>query len=484
MNNCSCNRRMQVRSRRDFLVHSGFGFGALALGYLLTGDTAAAATSLVGNLNPLAPKRPHFPAQAKHVIFIFMQGGPSQVDTFDPKPALSRLDGQPLPASFLEGEVTLAQIKAEESKLMGSRRSFKRCGKSGLEVSDLFSNLGELADDLAVIRSCYHESPIHGPAISLIHTGSLRLGNPSMGAWVLYGLGSETENLPAYVVMADSVLRNGKSAIGSGFLPAIYQGTVLSTEGEPIENLTPPPELDMDRQRVILDQLKQWNERHWESRPDDTNLAARITNYELAFRMQMAAPELVELGKEPAYISKMYGLDDEPTAKFGRICLLARRMVERGVRFVHLYNSDWDGHSECDKNHRENARRTDIPLAGLLLDLKQRGLLESTLVVCAGEFGRTPMMQGKEGRDHNPYGFSVLMAGGGIKGGKAIGATDELGFRAVEDRLHINDLHATMLELLGLDHKKLHVFVSGLEKRLTGVGQEGEKSIARRLLEG
>ena len=484
MNDSSCNRRQKVKSRREFLTQSSFGFGALALGYLLQQESAVAATSSVGDLNPLAAKPPHFAAKAKHVIFVFMQGGPSQVDTFDPKPALNRLDGQPLPASFFQEKISLAQIVAEESKLMGTRRTFHRCGQSGLEISDLFEHLGKHADDLAVIRSCYHESPIHGPAISMIHTGSLRLGNPSMGAWALYGLGSETENLPAYIVMADEYLRNGKSVIGSGFLPAVYQGTVLSTEGESIENLVRPAQLTREKQRAILDQLKQWNERHLAERPDDTNLAARITNYELAFRMQTAAPELTDLSKEPEHVRKLYGLDEEPTARFGRMCLLARRMVERGVRFVHLYNSDWDGHEEVDKNHRENARKTDVPLAGLLADLKQRGLLESTLVVSSGEFGRTPVMQGREGRDHNPYGFSAWMAGGGIRGGKAIGATDEFGFRAVEDKVHVNDLHATMLELLGLDHKKLHVLVSGLEKRLTGVGEDGEHSIAKRLIAG
>ena len=407
MNDCSCNRHQKVKSRREFLTQSSFGFGALALGYLLQQVSALAATRSVGHLNPLAAKPPHFAAKAKHVIFLFMQGGPSQVDTFDPKPALNRLDGQPLPASFFQEKIPLPQIVAEESKLMGTRRTFNRCGESGLEILDLFENPGKLADDLAVIRSCYHESLVHGPAISMIHTGSLRLGNPSMGAWALYGLGSETENLPAYIVMADDYLRNGKSVIGSGFLPAIYQGTMLSTEGEPIENLVGPPQLTRENQRAILDQLKQWNERHLAERPDDSNLAARITNYELAFRMQTATPALTDLSKEPEHVRKLYGLDEEPTARFGRICLLARRMVERGVRFVHLYNSDWDGHSECDKNYRENARKTDVPIAGLLADLKQRGPLESTLVVSAGEFGRTPLMQGREGRDHNPHGFSA-----------------------------------------------------------------------------
>lgn len=479
MNPSSCNLRMKARTRREFLEGSSFGFGSLALAYLLQRDSLASA----GSVDPLAPKVAHFPAKAKHVIFVFLQGGPSQIDTFDPKPVLSRLDGQFLPPSFLQGETALAQIKANESKLMGSRRQFKKHGQSGLEISDLFENLAKLSDDLVVIRSCYHDSVIHGPAISLIHTGSNRLGSPSMGAWVVYGLGCETENLPAYVVMSDGFLRNSKAVIGSGFLPAVYQATVVSTDGTALENLSPPQELRGVSQQLLLDQIKVWNQRHWAERPDDTRLAARMSNYELAFRMQTAGPELVDLAPEPESIRKMYGLDDEPTAKFGRICLLARRMVERGVRFVHLYNSDWDGHSECDANHRANGRKTDVPLAALIADLKQRGLLESTLIVCTGEFGRTPMMQGKEGRDHNPYGFSVLMAGGGIKGGQAIGATDEIGFRAVEDKVHLHDLHATMLELLGLDHRRLHVSVSGLEKRLTGVGDEGQ-SIARRLVAG
>ena len=484
MNPYSCNRRVTVRTRREFLMRSGMGFGSLALGYLLNQDSVAAAKTLLDSVNPLAPKTPHFPAKAERVIFIFLQGGPSQMDTFDPKPDLNRLDGQPLPPSFLEGGLPLAQVVAEECKLMGTRRTFKRWGKSGLEIADIFENLAQFADDLAVIRSCYHESFVHGPAISLIHTGSLLLGNPSMGAWALYGLGSETENLPSYIVMTDDIMRNGKSVVGSGYLPAIYQSTVLSTQGAPLENLAPQAEIGIDRQRIMLSQLEKWNERHLKERPDDTRLAARIENYELAFRMQMAGPELIDLSGEPEYVRRMYGMDKEPTATFGRMCLLARRMVERGVRFVHLYNNDWDAHTECDKNHRENALKTDLPLAGLLGDLKQRGLLESTLVVCTGEFGRTPIMQAKEGRDHNPYGFSAWMAGGGIIGGKVIGATDEIGFRAVADKVHVHDLHATMLELLGLDHKKLHVLVSGLEKRLTGVGDDGSNSIAKRLREG
>ena len=480
----SCNRRVEVRSRREFLARSAFGFGSLAFGYLLNRDSGLWAAGPVEAVNPLAPKQPHFPAKAKHVIFLFMQGGPSHVDTFDPKPELKRLDGQFLPPSFQKGELALAQINAKESKLMASRRTFKRYGQSGIEISDLFENLANFADDLAVIRSCYHESFIHGPALNILHTGSSRMGQASMGAWLLYGLGSESDNLPAYIIMADGKIRTSKALFGSGFLPAYYQGTLLSTEGAILDDLNPPPEMDLRSEKIVLGQIKTWNERHLLERPDDTSLAARMSNFELAFRMQMAGPELIDLSSEPEHVRKMYGLDSEPTANFGRMCLLARRMVERGVRFVHLYNSDWDGHGECDKNHRENARKTDIPVAGLLGDLKQRGLLESTLVVCTGEFGRTPVMQGNEGRDHHPYGFTTWMAGGGIKGGKVIGATDEIGWRAVEEKMHVSDIHATMLGLLGLDHKKLHVFVSGLEKRLTGVGEDGEHNIAERLLKG
>jgi Protein of unknown function (DUF1501) len=485
MNPFSCNRRVQVTSRREFLVRSSFGFGSLALGYLINGDSALASVSSSGPAGPLTPKTPHFTTKARSVIFIFLQGGPSQVDTFDPKPELSRLNGQLVPPSFLQGMLGLAQIKAEEAKLMSSRRVFSRYGQSGLEISDLFQNVAKFADDLAIIRSCHHESVIHGPALNMIHTGTVRLGHPSMGAWVLYGLGSETQDLPSYMVMADSFMRNGKAVIGSGFLPAVYQATVLSTEGEPLENLARPSQINGQSQQAMLSQLKTWNERHLAERPDDTSLAARINNYELAFRMQTAGPELTDLGREPERIRRMYGVDNEPTARFGRICLLARRMVERGVRFVHLYNSDWDSHTENDRLHRENAAKTDLPIAGLLGDLKQRGLLESTLVVCVGEFGRTPMMQGKEGRDHNPFGFTAWMAGGGIRGGKVIGATDEIGLHAVHDKVHANDLHAAMLTLLGLDHKKLNVSISGLEKRLTGVGPDGEHGVevAKKLVE-
>jgi len=482
MSDTCCNNRVRVRSRREFLQKSSYGFGSMALAYLLGRDTAFASATPMGAINPLAPKTPPYPAKAKNVIFLFMEGGPSHVDTFDHKPELNRLEGQLLPPSFLKKNVQVAQINAKESKLMGSKRTFKRYGQSGMEISDVWQNVAQFADEMAVVRSCYHESFIHGPALSMLHSGSLRLGYPSLGAWVLYGMGSESQNLPAYMVMVDTFIRGSKSLFGSGFLPATYQGTLVSTQGDPFDDLVPPPEMDPQSQRVVLDQLKAWNTRHLEQRPDDTTLEARISNFELAFRMQTAAPELNDLSKEPESIRKLYGLDQEPTARYGRMCLLARRMVERGVRFVHLYNNDWDGHAECDKNHVDNSRRTDIPIAGLLTDLKQRGMLESTLIVCAGEFGRTPVMQGNLGRDHHPYGFSIWMAGGGIKGGKVIGATDELGWDAVEDRVHVHDVHATILALLGFDHKKLTFFDSGRDMRLTGVGDEGSHAFADRLL--
>ena len=473
-----------VRSRRQFLRKSAFGFGSLALGHLLDRDGAFAAETTSSRENPLRSKEPHFPAKAKSVIFIFLQGGLSQVDSFDPKPALAQWDGKLLPADFGGGRLLLAQINAFEAKFMQTRRTFKKRGQSGTEISDLFEHTAQLADDLAVIRSCYHESFIHGPALSVLNTGSLRLGAPSLGAWTLYGLGSETDNLPAYVVMTDNYLRSSKSLYGTGFLPATYQGTLVSTTGPAFENLNPPQQIGVGRQRKILDQVRRWNQRHLESREDDSRLDARMNNYELAFRMQMAAPELMDLSKEPAHVRELYGLEGEQTGKFGGMCLLARRMVERGVRFVQLYSSGWDGHSECDKGHLKVAAKMDEPVAGLLKDLKQRGLLDSTLIVSVGEFGRTPIMQGNDGRDHNPYGFSAWLAGGGIRGGKVIGATDEFGFAAVEDKVHVHDLHATILELLGLDHLKLTYYFEGLERRATGVGDSGNHSIASRLLEG
>lgn len=465
----NCNRHLPAQSRRDFLFRSAFGFGGIALG------------NLCGAVNPLAPKPSHRPAKAKNVIYLFMQGGPSHVDTFDPKPSLTRFDGKPLPPSFRADGLDLQFIKVADSKLMGSRRTFRKYGQSGLEISDLFQNLGAHADDVAVIRSVYHDSFIHGPALNLLYTGSIRVGFPSVGSWVLYGLGSECDNLPAFVVMTDgSIGGRSRGSYSSGFLPAIYQGTVLRTEGAPLVNLSPPPDVSAADQRALLDQVGRWNRLHLEEREDDSRLEAQISNYELAFRMQVAAPNLVDISSEPEHVRRLYGLEDKQTERFGRMCLLSRRMVERGVRFIQLISTDWDGHGECDKNHVENARKIDKPIAGLISDLKQRGLLESTLIVWVGEFGRTPVMQGTEGRDHHPYAFSAWMCGGGIRGGKVVGATDEFGFRAVEDRVHVHDLHATWLSLLGLDHRKVTYFFSGRDFRLTDV--EGNFDFSQRLL--
>jgi hypothetical protein len=485
MKTSCCGRQEVVNSRREFLTKSAFGFGGVALTYLLDKEAAFGAvfpnTRTPSSQDTLVPKPPHFPAKAKSVIFIFMQGGMSHVDTFDPKPELARFDGQPLPPSFNTGELKLQFISADQAKLMSSRFQFKRRQQSGIEMSELFAELAQHADDVAVIRSCYHDSFIHGPALNMLYTGSVLVGHPSVGSWVLYGLGSETDRLPAFMVMTDgSISGRSSSSYQSGFLPALYQGTLVRTEGSPIMNLAPPSQIDQGEQRMILDQLGDWNREYLKNRADDTRLAARIANNELAFRMQMAAPELIDISKESPQVTEMYGIGKEPTDKFGRMCLLARRMVERDVRFVQLISTDWDGHSECGKNHLENARKIDKPIAGLIADLKQRGMLDSTLIVSSGEFGRTPVMQGNEGRDHSPYGFSVWLAGGGVRGGKVIGATDELGFRAVEDKVHAHDLHATMLSLLGLDHRKLTYLFLGREQRLTDIG--GQNDLSQRLL--
>lgn len=460
-----CLRFTPVFDRRQFLRCSAFGFGASVLGSLMAQDAAATESP---SKNPLPAREPHFPGKAKRVIFIFCAGGPSQLETFDPKPALVKYNGQPIPDSYRTDGLALQFMKASDGKLMASQFEFHKHGQSGLEISSLFPKLAVHADDLAVIRSCHHDSFIHGPASAIVNTGSSLLGHPSMGAWVVYGLGNMTENLPAYITMTDGGFRPGPAvSYGSGFLPAIYQGTVLRTEGTPISNLVAAGA--PGQQRAMLDTLNRWNERYASARAEDTRLTAQLANYELAFRMQTAAPDLIRIDDETAATRELYGVDREPTSKFGRMCLLARRMAERGVRYIQLFNNDWDGHGECAANHKANAERTDQPIAALLADLKQRGLFESTLVVWAGEFGRTPVMQGSNGRDHSPYGFSVWMAGGGVKGGQAIGATDELGFRAIERKVHVHDLHATMLALLGLDHERLTYHFEGRARRLTDV---------------
>ena len=469
--------------RRQFLARSALGFGALAASSLLPGATLA---------NPLAARKPHFAAKGKAVIFLFMHGGPSHIDTFDPKPALVKLHGQPAPPSF--GKADFQFTRMDRVPLMASPRVFKKRGQSGLEISDLFEHTAQHADDLTVIRSCYHDGFTHVTGQSWMNTGWPRVGRPSVGSWVVYGLGSETDNLPAYVVMLDGGIKEGTPAYGSGFLPAAYQGTVLRTEGPPILNVNRPAGLSENEQKRMFGLLRDLNEQHRAPRADDTELAARIASYELAFKMQMSVPSVADISKESAATRKLYGLDQPMTAEFGTQCLMARRLVESGVRFVQLYSGGkkgsevgWDGHNECDQNHQFMAAKVDKPIAGLLADLKSRGLLESTVVLWGGDFGRTPFTDGAEagggnrnGRDHNPYGFSVWLAGGGSKGGRVIGATDDIGLHAQEDKVTMHDLHASILHLLGMDHKRLTYFYQGRDFRLTDV--HGENNLGPRLL--
>jgi hypothetical protein len=409
-----------------------------------------------------------------------MQGGASHLETFDYKPLLQKHDGQLLPESLRDFD--LAQINTADARVMAPLFPFRKCGESGQEISSLFPQLRQQADKLAIIRSMHHDLFIHGSAMTMMHSGTSLLGHPSIGAWIVYGLGCETESLPAYIAMTDSMFRNGASMYSSGFLPAVYQGTAVRAEGVPIQNLVRHADITAREQRLLLDQIDSWNRRHLESRPGDSQLEARIANYELAFRMQTAAPELIDLSRETRATRELYGVDNGPSARFGTMCLLARRMVERGVRYVQLICGDWDAHGDCRGNHASQAQKIDQPIAGLMTDLQQRGLLETTLLVWVGEFGRTPIRQGTDGRDHHPYGFSAWMAGGGIVGGKTIGATDDFGFAAVEDKVHVNDLHATMLGLLGIDHEELTYFFEGRYRRLTDVG--GENNLAPRLVRG
>jgi hypothetical protein len=450
-------------NRREFLLHGGAGFGATVLTALL-GDRAVAKEA-----GPLAPRPPHHPATAKSVIFLFMEGGPSHLDLFDPKPTLTELAGKTLPESF--GKV-LTSMGETSAPLLASKRRWKQHGQSGTWVSDWLPHIAGCVDDLAVIRSCWADGINHSAGVCQMNTGSILAGRPSLGSWVSYGLGTENQNLPSFVVMQDNTSQvvNGPRNWGAGFMPAVYQGVRLRPDSEPVPNLHPPAEVGAERQQAKLDLLAELNKDHAASRPLQTELEARITSYELAFRMQAEAPEAVDLSKETEATQKLYGLDVKETADFGRQCLLARRLVERGVRFVQLYHgagSKWDAHTKIETNHAALCRSADRPVAGLLQDLKARGLLESTLVVWGGEFGRTPMSEKGDGRDHNPTGFTMWMAGGGVKGGQVIGATDELGLRAVEDRLHVHDLHATILHLLGLNHMQLIYRYKGRPERPT-----------------
>ncbi len=457
-------------TRRDFLRGAGGGFGMIALAAMLAEQgLLAAAEETDPALNPLAPKPPHRDARAQRVIFLFMSGGPSHLELFDPKPELQRLNGQKLPASF--GMVKTRRA-VDKNRLLATKRTFRKYGQSDIEISDLLPNLATCADDLCLLRGCYGDSVTHPESVYLMNTGSILMGRPSLGAWVAYGLGTENQNMPAFAVLPDprGWVKGGAPAWGNGFLPAAYQGTVLRGGPSPILHLRTPPGISDAQQRRTLDFINRLNRDHLQKRPEETELAARIASYELAFRMQMNAPEVVDVRKESEATRRLYGLDRPESAEFGLRCLLARRMVERGVRFVQLYCGDtngWDAHTDIEGNHRALCLQSDRPMAGLLKDLKARGLLDSTLVIWGGEFGRTPMTEGTSGRDHNPHGFTMWLAGGGVKGGQVIGATDAVGLRAAEDKTHVHDVHATILHLLGLNHKHLTFRHNGRNERLT-----------------
>lgn len=456
-------------SRRQFFTRAGAGFASVAAAYLLQQDDffARAAKDAVSS-DPLALKAPHHLPRAKSVIFLFMEGGPSQIDLFDPKPELLKLAGQPLPESF--GRPITAMGTAQNT-LMPSQRTFKQYGESGIWVSDWYPHIARHVDDLCVIRSCIADGLNHVGSVCQMNTGSILAGRPSLGAWTTYGLGTANENLPAFVILTDGrPVIGGQANWSSGFLPAVYQGTPFRREGAPILDLAPPETIGDEQQRGKLGYLERLNRFFGEDKQEDSELEARLRSYELAYRMQSAAPEAVDLAQESETIRKLYGLDDEVTATFGRNCLLARRLVERGVRFVQLYcgsGSAWDAHQDLEGNHSKLCMSSDKPIAGLLTDLKARGLLDSTLVVWGGEFGRTPFNESGDGRDHNPWGFTMWMAGGGVRGGTVIGTTDELGLRAVERPCHVHDIHATMLHVLGLDHMALTYFHSGRFERAT-----------------
>jgi len=460
---------MWTRSRREFLSRAGLGFGAAAACSLLEGATA----------NPLAAKAPHQPARAKSIICLFMHGGVSHVDTWDPKPELAKLSGQTLPGDFVRGLKT-SRIDFTKALARGTPWEFRRHGQSGIEVSELFPGMASHADKLAIVRSCHGDAFDHAPAMYVLSTGSQFPGKPCLGSWVVYGLGAENQDLPAFVVMSDGAMKSGPQGYGAGFLPAVYQGTVFRAGKYPVLDLASPDGVLERTQRATLEFIGQMDRRHAASRPYDSDLEARLASYELAFRMQSAAPEAVDIENESAATKKLYGVGEPMSDDFGRKCLLARRLVERGVRFVQLYSGthlgdDWDNaHNDLIGSHKKMAAKTDRAIAGLLTDLKGRGLLDSTLVVWASEFGRTPLAEGRNGRDHHPYAFSIWMAGAGIKGGRVYGTTDEFGLRPVEHPVSAHDINATILRMLGMDHTRLTYFHQGRDQRLTDVHGEGE----------
>ncbi len=444
--------------------------GAIALASLLNrhGELSCKAGEISTD-DPLAPQRPHFTPRAKRVIYLFMHGGPSHVDLFDPKPELEQYSGQPLPESF--GKV-MTRRNVARNPLLAPLRPFHPRGDSGVEISDFLPHLAQCADELCVLRGCHGDSVNHPQSVYQMNTGSILMGKPSLGSWVSYGLGSENRNMPAFAVLPDpgGGVKGGPPAWGNGFLPATYQGTTMRPGKNPVLNLQ--PQISPSRQSRALALLQELNRAHVEARDFDAELTARVNSYELAFRMQATAPQLVDLSQETRETLQLYGVDQPATAEFGTRCLLARRMVEAGVRFVQLYSGNtngWDAHQSIEKNHSAYCRKTDKPVAGLLKDLRRRGLLEDTLVIWGGEFGRMPMSEQGTGRDHNPWGYTVWMAGGGVKGGITHGATDTIGLRAMEGKVHVHDLHATILHLLGLDHELLTYFHNGRDERLTDV---------------
>lgn len=470
----SPQRNFCGRTRREFLWQAGGGFGAAALSSMLAADGVFASGAPTSSLNPLAPKPPHFAPKAKSVIFLFMYGGPSHIDTFDYKPKMIGMDGKTVDVkTFGRGG------KKDGGRIVEPRWKFSQHGQCGKWVSTLFPNVAKHVDDIAFVHSMTADSPIHGSAMLMMNSGKILSGSPALGSWVNYGLGSVNENLPGYVVMLDPKAGpiSGAKNWSSGYMPASYAGTVFRTKGAPILNLDRPQGITPEIQRALIDSIQNANDRHLVGRADNDDLASRIASYELAYKMQSAAPEAVDLSDEDQRTLSLYGVDREDTNDFGTRCLIARRLVDRGVRFVQLYSGgahnddNWDAHGDLEHNHNLHAGRTDQPIAALLTDLKQRGMLDETLVIWGGEFGRQPTAEYAKGsgRDHNSFGFTMWMAGGGIKGGVSHGTTDELGSAAVEKPLHVKNLHATTLQLLGLDPNHLSYFYGGLDQKLVGV---------------
>jgi hypothetical protein len=454
-------------TRRWFFEQCGIGLGTMALGGLLA-ESGYAASVGPAAANPLAPRQPHFAPKAKRVIFLFMAGAPSHLEMFDNKPQLAKFDGTLPPPDLLKGY--RAAFINPNSKLLGPKFKFAKYGSNGAELSELLPHLATIVDEIAIVKSMVTDAFNHAPGQLLMNTGTMQFGRPSMGAWVTYGLGSESQDLPAFVVFSSGKKgpSGGNSCWGSGFLPTVYQGVTFRSSGDPVLYLSNPQGVDNELQRDSLDTLRRLNEMRL-GITGDPEIATRINSFEMAFRMQSSAPELMDLGREPKHILEMYGADPGKPS-FANDCLLARRLVERGVRFVQIYHEAWDQHSNLVKDIRQNCKDTDQACTALVRDLKQRGMLEDTLVIWGGEFGRTPMVQGgSDGRDHHPNAFTMWLAGGGIKPGVVKGETDELGFNVVKDKVHVHDLHATILHLLGFDHTRLTYRFQGRDFRLTDV---------------